>query len=136
MIQHSLTGSCLCGSVRYESAAPVSEATFCHCRSCRRTTGANAVPWTTVALAGFRWTGSLPPAQFTSSPGVTRSFCPHCGTPLAYFNDSSPTTLDLTLGSLDDAEQVAPADHTWMDDALRWDRPADGLPAHRRTRRG
>jgi hypothetical protein len=131
---NSLTGGCLCGSVRYGAAAPVSTATFCHCRSCRRASGAHSLPWVTVARAGLRWHGSAAPTHYLSSPGVTRSFCARCGTPLAYASDSSPATLDLTVGSLDDPAAIAPADHIWMEDALPWDRPADGLPAHRRTR--
>ena len=134
MSQQDLTGGCLCGSVRYQAAAPLPDATFCHCRSCRRSTGATAVPWVTVPLAGLRWSGAQP-AQFASSPGVTRSFCARCGTPLAYASESSPTTIDLTLGSLDDPGRVAPRDHTWMEDAVAWDLPGDGLPAHARSRR-
>lgn len=134
MSEQSLTGGCSCGSVRYESAAPISGAAFCHCRSCRRATGAAAVPWTSVAFARFRWLGVRPPARYESSAGVTRSFCPRCGTPLAYQSASSPETLDLTLGSLDDATAVAPLDHIWMEDALPWDRAEDGRPAHRRHR--
>ena len=136
MAQRVLTGGCLCGSVRFESGAPLSEATFCHCRSCRRATGAQMVPWTTVALAGLRWVGTMPPARFASSRGVMRSYCARCGTPLAYQSESSPETIDLTVGSLDEPEQVEPADHTWMEDAVAWDIPADGRPAHARTRRG
>ena len=133
MPEQILTGGCLCGSVRYETAAPVSDAAFCHCRSCRRATGAAAVPWTTVARSGLRWSGA-PPAEFASSPGVTRSFCARCGTPLAYRSEASPGTLDLTLGSLDDPDAVAPLDHIWTEDSPRWGRPADGRPQHARMR--
>ncbi len=134
MSGHNLTGGCLCGSVRYGTASPVSAATFCHCRSCRRASGAHSLPWITVARAGLHWLGSAAPTHYASSPGVTRSFCARCGTPLAYASDASPATLDLTVGSLDDPSAIAPADHTWMEDALPWDRPADGRPAHPRTR--
>jgi hypothetical protein len=130
----SLTGGCLCGSVRYESAAPVSEATFCHCQSCRRASGAVALPWVTVPRTALRWNGRNTPASYASSPGVTRHFCAGCGTPLAYANDASPTTLDLTIGSLDLPQAHAPVDHIWMEDALPWDRPGDALPRHPRTR--
>lgn len=134
MTRTSLTGGCLCGSVRYETEAPVSDATFCHCRSCRRASGAVALPWLTVPRGALRWTGGTPPASHSSSPGVTRQFCARCGTPLTYTNTASPETLDLTLGSLDTPEHLAPSDHIWMQDALPWDRPGDALPQHPRIR--
>jgi hypothetical protein len=77
----------------------------------------------------------MPPGRYASSAGVTRSFCPRCGTPLAYFHEASPTTIDLTLGSVDDPGPHAPVDHIWMSDAVNWDDPRDGLPTHERTRR-
>ncbi len=134
MSGNNLTGGCLCGSVRYETAAPVTEATFCHCRSCRRASGAHSLPWITVARNGLRWQGVAAPTDYRSSPGVTRRFCHRCGTPLAYATDSSPATVDLTIGSLDDPAAFAPTDHIWMEDAVAWDRPTDGLPASTRTR--
>lgn len=134
MTRTSLTGGCLCGSVRYETEAPVSDATFCHCRSCRRASGAVALPWLTVSRGALRWTGGTAPASHSSSPGVTRQFCARCGTPLTYASTASPATLDLTLGSLDAPEHLAPTDHIWMQDALPWDRPGDALPQHPRIR--
>lgn len=134
MTRTSLTGGCLCGSVRYETEAPVSDATFCHCRSCRRASGAVALPWLTVERGTLRWSGRAAPASYQSSPGVTRQFCACCGTPLTYSSTASPTTVDLTLGSLDAPGQLAPRDHIWMDDALPWDRPCDALPQHPRAR--
>ena len=35
----NITGSCLCGAVRYSSSAQPSLAAFCHCRSCQKTGG-------------------------------------------------------------------------------------------------
>jgi hypothetical protein len=89
----------------------------------------------TVARAGLRWLGAQP-RQFASSPGVQRSFCAACGTPLTYFHDSYGERIDLTIATLDEPGRVAPVDHIWMEDAVSWDRPADGLPQHRRTRGG
>lgn len=130
-----LTGRCLCGSIRYVTDPPVSQPAFCHCVSCRRAAGAHVVAWMTVARAGLRWLGAQP-RQFASSPGVQRSFCAACGTPLTYFHDSYGERIDLTIATLDEPGRVAPVDHIWMEDAVSWDRPADGLPQHRRTRGG
>ncbi len=128
-----LTGRCLCGSIHYATGFPVSRPAFCHCASCRRASGAHGVAWMTVARAGLSWLGAEP-RLFASSPGVQRGFCAACGTPMTYFHDSYGERIDLTIATLDEPDLIAPVDHIWMEDAVSWDRPADGLPQHRRTR--
>lgn len=130
-----LTGGCLCGAVRYECAPPVPAATLCHCTSCRRGSGAHAVAWMTVKRSQLRLLAAEP-AEFASSAQVRRGFCPRCGTSLTYSHGSSSDTVDVTVASLDEPGRVAPVDHTWMSDAVAWDRPADGLAQHPRTRQG
>ena len=41
----SITGGCLCGSVRYEARGAPLTVAYCHCLSCRRHTGAPLVVW-------------------------------------------------------------------------------------------
>ena len=127
--KHILTGRCLCGSIRYETAAPVSPPAFCHCESCRRATGAHVVAWMTVDRQALRWLGHEP-RWHASSPGVVRGFCTGCGTPLTYRHDSYGERIDLTIATLDDPAPFAPVDHIWMADAVDWDHPADGLPQY------
>lgn len=128
-----LTGGCLCGAVRYRCAAPARPATWCHCTSCRRAAGAHAVAWFTVPGASFAWVEGQA-AIFRSSPPVARAFCARCGTQLTYRHQDSPDEVDVTVGSLDEPDRVAPADHIWMQDAAAWDRPVDGLPSYPRSR--
>jgi hypothetical protein len=123
------TGRCLCGAVRYSCGALLYPATWCHCESCRRASGTAPVGWFTVASASVEFHGAALRTH-RSSPGVERRFCGVCGTPLTYWSERRPAEMDFTLGSLDDADGVMPADHIWMADAPAWDRPADGLPQH------
>jgi hypothetical protein len=74
------------------------------------------------------------PVVYLSSPGVERSFCGRCGTPLTYRHERRPDEIDVTIGSLDHPGAAAPVDHIWMVDATAWDRPADGLPQHATVR--
>ncbi len=133
MSEPSLNGRCLCGRIRYRCAAPIAPTTLCHCESCRRAQGAHAVGWLTVPLASLEYHGE-PPREYPSSPGVHRGFCGRCGTPLSYRSDRRAGEIDLTLATLDRAGEFAPADHIWMEDALAWDRPGDGLPCYPRSR--
>jgi hypothetical protein len=132
-VESQLTGACLCGAVRYRCGEPGRPATFCHCTSCRRAAGAHAVAWFTVPGASFAFTRGQP-ATFRSSPPVERAFCARCGTQLTYRHQSWPGEVDVTVGSLDEPDRIAPAAHIWMQDAAAWDRPADGLPCHARSR--
>ena len=127
---NTLSGRCLCGAVRYRAGAALSPTTLCHCESCRRAQGAHAIAWVTVAEVAF----SGERVRHASSPGVERSFCGRCGTPLSYRTAERPGETDLTVCSLDEAGLLAPADHTWMSDALSWDRPGDGLAQHAKSR--
>jgi len=133
MPDKSLTGRCLCGEVRYRCGPPVTPATLCHCESCRRAAGAHIVGWLTVQSESLRYTAAQP-TEYRSSPGVLRSFCGRCGTPLAYRREGRGDEVDLTIASLDRPDDVMPVDHIWMVDALSWDRPWDGLPQYPKSR--
>ena len=128
-----LEGGCLCGEVRYRCAAPDRPATYCHCTSCRRAAGAHAVAWFTVPASSLVYLREQP-AIYRSSAPVQRGFCARCGTQLTYRNERWPDDVDITIGSLDEPDRVAPAAHIWMEDAARWDQPGDGLPVHERSR--
>ncbi len=128
-----LSGRCLCGAVTYECGPPVLAPCLCHCESCRRTSGAHAVGWATVARESFRvLTGAL--RTYASSPPVLRQFCEQCGSPITYWNEGWPQNIDITITTLDAPHALPPAEHIWMEDALSWDRPTDGLPQYRRSR--
>lgn len=124
-----LSGRCLCGAIRYRCGPLLCAPTLCHCEACRRASGAHAVGWLTVSSASFEYTAARP-RELESSAGVRRTFCERCGTPLTYASARRPAEIDVTIASLDDPALVAPVDHTWMADAIAWDRPADGLPQH------
>ena len=74
------------------------------------------------------------PKSFASSPGVTRSFCPGCGTSLTYRRDQLDE-IDITICSLDEPDAVVPADHVWTSRQLRWAPVATDVPLFKRGRR-
>ena len=128
-----LEGGCLCGQVRYQAGGAPFHSTICHCTTCRRAAGAPMVAWFTLARAEFRLVAGKP-ARFASSPGVTRTFCPRCGTPLTFESGDYPDEIDITTASLDDPEAVPPCDHTRTATRLSWIRLGDGLPSFPDTR--
>lgn len=128
-----LSGGCWCGTVRYEAGGTPSHETNCHCNICRRVSGAPYVAWFSVPLAQFRYI-SGEPVRFESTPGCVRSFCGKCGTPLTFHSAQHAELIDVTIGSLDEPQRVAPRDHTWTRSKLPWVALDDGLPAYPRTR--
>jgi hypothetical protein len=128
-----LQGGCMCGAVRYEASGEPFNATLCHCVDCRRASGAPALAWFSVRRDTLHWTRGSP-ARNASSPGVERLFCGQCGTQLTWDGAGAPGEIDVTVCSLDDPEAVAPADHTFASQQLRWLHLADTLPRYARTR--
>jgi hypothetical protein len=128
-----LTGHCLCGAVTYECGVPIIPPCFCHCESCRRASGAHVVAWTTVPRETFRIvSGTL--RSYASSPPVQWQFCEQCGTTITYSNEEFPETIDITITTLDEPDVVPPLEHIWMEDAVEWDQPNDGLVQFERSR--
>ena len=121
-----LVGGCLCGRVRYAAESDGAIIDYCHCDSCRRSTGGATVAWMQVRPDRFRVTlGEA--ATYRSSPGALRHFCPTCGSQL-YMTDDEGHSVGVTVGTLDDKEAVAPAAHGWDGDRPRWLCLADDLP--------
>ncbi|HLY56734.1 MAG TPA: GFA family protein [Stellaceae bacterium] len=124
-----LTGGCYCGAVRYEVERPTYHETNCHCSICRRTSGAPYVAWFTAAHGGFRWVRGEP-TRFASTARAARSFCGICGTQMTFEHRDFPDEIDVTICSLDEPDQVTPANHIHVAGRPRWVRPGDGLPEH------
>jgi hypothetical protein len=94
-----LSGSCLCGAVRYEIAGELGPIGHCHCRTCRK---AHAAAFATTARAdraAFRWSaGEDLVTSFESTPGKRRFFCPRCGAHLIAAWDGAPAVI-VRIGS-------------------------------------
>ena len=123
----TIEGGCLCGAVRYRIQGTPLVSVTCHCRSCRRASGAAVVPWLHVTSESFSFVAGQP-AGFNSSPSVTRTFCGRCGTPLTYWRSDYGATIDVTTCSLDDPDAYPPVAHVWTSHRLGWVKLADDLP--------
>jgi hypothetical protein len=129
------TGRCLCGGILYEYAGPPEEALHCHCESCRRQTSSPVATFVMVKASALRFTRGTP-KEFCSSPGVWRSFCPDCGSPIAYRSERHPQIVDLYAGTLDDPGAVVPGCHVHTSEQVAWFEMLDELPRFAGSRRG
>ncbi|MDH3690775.1 MAG: GFA family protein [Gammaproteobacteria bacterium] len=127
-------GGCLCGDVRFQVTGDPLWIAHCHCDSCRRNTAAVMATFMGVRQNQFIYVKGEP-AQYHSSPGVTRSFCNRCGTPLTYEADHYKDEVHVNIGSLDSPQDFAPQKHVWVDQQLPWLRVDEHLPRYAATAR-
>ena len=121
----------MCGAVRWHGSGELIYRMVCHCRSCRRSVGANGVAYATFRTDRFAIAGETL-KRYASSAPVVRTFCAECGTALTYEHHERPGEIDVTLASLDDPSHIEPSGHIWMSDAAPWERRAHELPFYER----
>lgn len=129
------TGRCLCGDIQYAFSGAPDRVFHCHCESCRRHVSSPVATFVCVFHDMFRFTKG-PPQSYVSSPGVRRSFCLRCGSPIAYEADRIPNEIHLYHGTLTDPGAVRPTAHVHVEGQLDWFEVLDDLPRYERGMRG
>lgn len=122
-----MRGHCLCRAVTFEVNGPVQSCVTCHCESCRRQCSAPMTTYIGVLDNHWRWTGKLPKV-FNSSPGVERTFCENCGTPLSFRSAKMSNVMHFYVVALEEPEKFEPAMHVAIEEKLPWLKLADNLP--------
>ena len=126
-----LTGSCLCGGVKYEAVGSLIMMARCHCVQCRKASGAEFATNGSVATEHFRVVaGKELLARFESSPGQFRVFCSRCGSPMFKEDVNRPYQVRLRLGCLDSDLQQTPLLHVFVSEKPTWSEITDDLPQY------
>jgi hypothetical protein len=129
------TGRCLCGAIRYEFRGAPEWVVHCHCESCRRQVSSPLATFVGVLKANFRFTAGAPKI-YASSPGVARSFCAVCGSPIAYEAERLPDEIHLFHGTLNEPGRLQPTAHVFTDEQLPWFEVQDDMPRYAKGGRG
>jgi hypothetical protein len=129
------TGHCLCGAIQYEYDGEPTLVVHCHCESCRRQTASPVATFVIVPKTALRFTRGQP-KEFASSPGVHRSFCDMCGSPMYYRTARRPDVIDLYAGTLSEPEKLAVQCHVHAAEQLPWFEVVDDLPRYPGSRWG
>ena len=128
-----LTGSCMCGAVRFRISAPLVQAEYCHCKRCQRRTG------TAFSASGLTAPGSFSIVKGEDAVGTYRpgdggwhkSYCAECGGHLFGTDPANAERLVVRMGALDQDPGVRPSVHQFVDYAAPWEPiPDDGLPRY------
>lgn len=114
-----ITGRCYCGATTIRATQAPQTIAYCHCRDCRRVTGAPVAAF--AAFEASAVTVSPNEGQRVSvNPGVERTFCPSCGSPLLGRYAYLPGQVYVPIGLLDQADDLAPQMHVHSSERLAW----------------
>jgi len=125
-----LTGACMCGRIRFEVAAPLVGALYCHCTRCQRRSG-TAFSMTAATVPGsFRLVeGADLIASWRPPDGWEKFFCRECGSHLYTADPEQPERLSVRMGALESDPGIRSSAHQFTAYAAAW-APIldDGLP--------
>lgn len=125
----TLTGGCLCGSIRFEARPSAREGYYCHCRMCQLAFGNTRAAFINLRKDEVTWL-KREPDHYHSSKIARRGFCGICGTPLSFeYLDSE--RMDLAVGSFDDPAALTPTSHFAVESRIANWHADDGLPGTR-----
>lgn len=120
------SGHCLCGQLRFQADGETQWVSYCHCASCRRHTASPVTCFVNFKSARVEFSGDR--TLYESSPGVTRSHCAICGTPISYETASRNDEIDLYLNAFDEPQAFNPQSHTFFEERIPWFDTRDDLP--------
>ena len=119
-----LSGSCLCGDVRFQVTGAPRSVSACHCGQCRKQSGhvwaSGTVPEADLTVIGA-------PAWFEASDTAKRGFCARCGSFL-FWKAHDESTISFALGALDQPTGLALRRHIFVEDKGDYYDISDGLP--------
>ena len=125
-------GGCLCGAVRYTSAAEPVMTVLCHCTHCQRQSGAAFSVNVAIPKGSLTYSGDVPATyedRGESGLAVHRRFCRKCGSPIVSELEASPDLDWLKAGTLDDSSWVQPSLSAWCGSGQSWVSLPESMPS-------
>ena len=119
-----ITGSCLCGAIRFNVTAPVTDLRACHCTSCQKASGAGGSVNAVLPSAAFQITQGTPKrydARADSGRTLYRYFCGDCGSPIYSQRATEHNNLVVVrAGLFDSKEGMRIKANIWTKSAAPW----------------
>jgi hypothetical protein len=125
-----ITGSCFCGTVRYEVTGPFNMMMSCHCSMCRKHHGSPFATYVSAPIAHFRWlSGEDSLLRYKSSAQGTRESCKVCGSAVPTLMPGYGLAV-LPAGPLEGDLGIKPQAHIFVGSKAPWYTITDDLPQH------
>ena len=132
MSQAAITGSCLCGHIRYAVKGHTGIFQYCHCSRCRKMTGSAHAANILVAPDDFEWLAGEDEVRHyipDDSKHFTTTFCSKCGSTLPSLTKTHKSYI-VPAGSLDDTPDIQPIQNIFYASKAPWYKEASSLPAY------
>ena len=132
MNEITLTGSCLCGAVKYEVTGEAKRFYHCHCSRCRKATGTGHASNIFLQPAELRWLSGQEHIRAFKIPEAlrfTNQFCDICGGRLPRQPQASDTVV-LPAGSLDGEAPLRPQARIFTGSRASWSCAGDEVAAY------
>ncbi|RLJ21530.1 aldehyde-activating protein [bacterium endosymbiont of Escarpia laminata] len=131
MSTNTYKGGCLCGRVRFEITGEIENIIYCHCSQCRKAQGSAFATNGNVDVEEFNFiSGEDELTGYQSSPGQTKYFCKHCGSPIISKNESFPNKVRVRLGTIESDIRERPIAHIFVTSKANWETLSDDLPQY------
>ena len=117
-----VTGSCLCGSVKFEATAPFAAFRYCHCSRCRKASGSAHAANLFVPETQFKWTAGEALLKRFPHPQSERFavwFCTNCGTRMPHKVNTTDNML-IPAGVLDADPEMRPTNSIFWKSKSAW----------------
>ena len=128
-----ISGSCLCGKIRFAIDVPVTELRACHCTNCQKASGGAGTVNAMLPATAFRVTQGAPKkytATADSGRVLNRFFCGDCGSPIYSQREQTPENVAVRAGTFDNAGAQSIVFHIWTKSARPWDRIDPAVKQH------
>jgi hypothetical protein len=129
MTTSTYSGSCLCGTVRFEILGKLESFFLCHCRRCQKDTGSAHAANLFSTTATLDWISGQDMARTFRLPGTRhqKSFCTECGSALPGV-ERETGLLVVPAGCLDDPIAIRPNAHICGNSRAEWDHDLEDIP--------
>jgi hypothetical protein len=106
----TITGSCLCGQLRYTASTEPAYAGYCFCSDCRKASGGGFIGFMGFPASAVTFTGEAVTHTLPQSDGrkAERNFCPRCGGLVYGGVRGVAQQHTIYAGSLDDPAHFKP----------------------------
>jgi len=128
----AITGSCLCGSVRFEVQPPFVAFRYCHCGRCRKATGSAHAANLFVPGGQFAWLQGEESVNRFDLPDAKRFsvwFCSRCGSRVPHKVRDGENFL-VPAGLLDKDPMTRPEESIFWGSKAEWYQAPHTLPRH------
>lgn len=130
MPEQSLTGSCLCGALKYRVSGEPTKFYHCHCSRCRKSSGTGHASNLFIEKGSLEWDGDTSLIRRFKVPEAkrfTRTFCNTCGGPLPREVPDYGFVF-VPAGTLNEEPNIRPQARIFQDSRTSWSCSTEPLP--------